>query len=89
MGKSEISTIDTAILVAGARLAPFNLGDAFPEVRVEAERLMQSIDWEAAIGDPEQGTIYMVIQEGKGALPRRPFTEYVRRVVGGGRGAPR
>lgn len=74
---SEISTIDTAILVAGARLAAYYLGDAFPEVRAEAETLLRSIQWEAALGDPQTGEIYMVIQDGKAAAPIRPFNEYV------------
>lgn len=74
--RSEISTIDTSILVAGARLAAHHLGEAYPEVKQEAERLLASIDWSAAIGDPSRGEIYMVIQEGRGAVPGRPFTEY-------------
>lgn len=73
---SEISTIDTAILVAGARLAAYHLGTAFPQVKKEAEKLLHSIQWEVAIGDPETGEIYMVIENGRGAGPGRPFTEY-------------
>lgn len=75
-GNSEISTIDTSILVAGARLAARHMGGAFPEVQQETERLVASIDWGAAVGDAGRGEIYMVIQDGRGAGPGRPFTEY-------------
>ena len=70
-------TIDTAILVAGARLAAYHLGTAFPQVKKEAEKLLHSIQWEVAIGDPETGEIYMVIENGRGGGAwGRPFTEY-------------
>lgn len=75
-GRSEISTIDTSILVAGARLAAHHLGGAYPEVRREAEKLVASIDWGKAISDADRGEIYMVIEDGRGAGPGRPFTEY-------------
>lgn len=75
-GNSEISTIDTAILVAGARIASHYLGDEFPETSVAARKLMDTIDWKVALGDPEQGIIYMVIEDGKGTVPGRPFNEY-------------
>ncbi len=65
------------ILVAGARLAAYHLGTAFPQVKKEAEKLLHSIQWEVAIGDPETGEIYMVIENGRGdGAQGRPFTEY-------------
>lgn len=74
---SEISTIDTAILVAGARLAAHHLGPEYPEVKEEADILLHSIQWDVALGEPETGVIYMVIQEdGTAATPGRPFNEY-------------
>lgn len=75
-GRSEISTIDTSILVAGARLAAHYLGDAHPEVRQLTLSLMASIRWETAFGDPEKGEVFMVIEEGKGKGPGPLFNEY-------------
>lgn len=75
-GESEVSTIDTSILAAGARLAAFHFKSSCPKVCELTERLISSIDWPAAVADPDRGDIYMTIEGGKGARPIGPFNEY-------------
>lgn len=72
---SEISTIDTAILVAGALFAARQLGAAYPWVNELVQKLLRSVDWRLAIA-PGGRAINMVIDRGAGAHPNNPFSEY-------------
>lgn len=75
-GRSEYSTIDTALLAAGALFA----GRYFPAdsgIGALAEALFASVDWARALADPETGALFMVVDEaGDGALPTWPWSEY-------------
>lgn len=51
-GKSEYSTIDTSILVSGALMARNIFDD--PRIRSEADELWRSIDWSAAVAEPDE-----------------------------------
>lgn len=51
-GKSEYSTIDTSILVSGALMARNIFDD--PRIRNEADELWRSIDWSAAVAEPDE-----------------------------------
>jgi hypothetical protein len=70
---SEFSTMDTALLVAGARFAGRYFGGG---VAAAAERLYRSVDWGAAVGAAGDGVIYMTVDGGRPARPSRPFNEY-------------
>ncbi len=76
-GRSEISTIDTALLVAGALFAASHFGSRRPELGALAAELLESIDWEVAVADPDRGILYMVVEDGVPDLPLPPFNEYV------------
>lgn len=72
---SEISTIDTAILVAGAMLAARITGARHPHIAQLANKLLHSIDWRLAIAGDGR-SINMTIEQGQGARPNDPFSEY-------------
>lgn len=77
-GESEYSSIDTAILMAGALFAASCLGDAGLDSLVE--RLWDSIDWSRAVADPATGGIYLEMLEdgaGKPGAVTLPFNEYM------------
>lgn len=74
---SEYSTIDTALLAAGALFAKKYFNDA--EVSAYADELFLSIDWAAAISNPNTGAIWRELDgngngQGTSALP---FNEYM------------
>jgi len=71
---SEISTIDTALLVSGALFA-MNYFASRELTRLVIE-LYSSIAWHAAVADPGRGAVFLVIEDGKGRLPVLPFNEY-------------
>lgn len=61
-GHSEYSTIDTAIMVVGALFCR-NYFDS-SEIRKEADQLWNSIDWQAALADPDGKRLYMMFEDG-------------------------
>lgn len=74
---SEISTIDTSLLVAGALFAGRHFRDRDPEIARLADELMRSIDWRVVVADKHKGVIYMVVKDGRGTAPLPAFNEYV------------
>ena len=62
-GQSEISTIDTALMVVGVLYCRNTFDD--PDIRAEADELWNSIDWEIPLADPEGKTLYMIVKDGK------------------------
>ena len=62
-GRSEISTIDTALMVVGALYCRNTFDDA--QIRAEADELWNSIDWEIALADPRGEGLHMIIEDGK------------------------
>ncbi|MEH6993549.1 hypothetical protein V7075_12615 [Neobacillus drentensis] len=74
---SEISTIDTSLLVAGALFAGQHFKDKAPQIGDLAQTLLQSIDWRVVVNDKEKGVINMVVKDGKGTLPLPAYNEYV------------
>jgi hypothetical protein len=74
---SEISTIDTSLLVAGALFAGQHFKDKDPEIAELAQKLLKSIDWRVVVNDKEKGVINMVVKDGKGTLPLPAYNEYV------------
>lgn len=74
---SEISTIDTSLLVAGALFAGQHFKDRTPQIDDLAQKLLQSIDWSVVVNDKEKGVINMVVKDGKGTLPLPAYNEYV------------
>lgn len=74
---SEVSTIDTAILVIGALFAGRHFGDREPGLAQRAEQLLHSIDWRVIVADSEHGAIHMVLKNGQGTAPIWPYNEYV------------
>ena len=75
-GKSEFSTIDTAILVVGALYCRNTFDD--PRIREEADLLWNSIDWSVALADPQGEQLYMVVEDGApvATSKTRLFNEY-------------
>jgi hypothetical protein len=77
------STIDTAILVAGAQLAADYYGDAGldadGEVRRLADRLLTSVDWDSAVADLAQGrlTLNFDLSTEKPKAATAVFNEYL------------
>ncbi|WP_299212243.1 discoidin domain-containing protein [uncultured Dokdonia sp.] len=74
---SEYSTIDTALLAAGALFAKKYFND--PEISSYADELFLSVDWAAAINNPSTGSIWRELDgngngQGTSALP---FNEYM------------
>ncbi|MEQ6377842.1 hypothetical protein RZN25_13560 [Bacillaceae bacterium S4-13-56] len=74
---SEISTIDTSLLVAGALFAGNHFKDTRPEIEEMAITLLKQIDWSVVVADIETGSINMVVKDGEGTLPLPAFNEYV------------
>ena len=75
---SEYSTIDTAILMAGALFA----GKYFKDTNVSSSvhNLLQSIDFTSAIADDSSGKIYLSIDafgEGLNSSITKPYSEYM------------
>lgn len=62
-GKSNHSTVDTAIMVVGALFCRNTFND--PRIRSEADELWNSIDWEVALAHPRAERLHMVIEDGK------------------------
>ena len=60
-GKSEFSTIDTSILMAGAIFA-YNHFDS-PEIRAEVKTLWDSIAWKDALADRKTCKLYMIMSD--------------------------
>lgn len=75
-GNSEYSTIDTAILVAGALFCRNTFDD--PEFRKEADELWNSIDWELTLAAPRGEWLHMIMNDGKPRPKSRTklFSEY-------------
>lgn len=77
--KVEYSTIDAAILTAGALFAK----EAFCEndsIVHYADLFWNSIDWSKAIDDPQSGSIYRLMKEDGEGIPGEvtlPFNEYM------------
>lgn len=71
----EFSTVDTAELVLGARLAGNYFGG---EALALSTQLMQGVRWSAAIEAADQPTIYPVVNATTGAFSGsiRPYNEY-------------
>ena len=75
-GKSEFSTIDTAILMAGAIVA-YNHFDS-PTIRAQVKTLWNSIRWKDALSDRKTCKLHMVMSDtGKGSGTTGPFSEYI------------
>jgi hypothetical protein len=74
---SEISTIDTSLLVAGALFAGKHFIDKEPAIAEAAEELLKSIDWRVVIADKETGVINMIVKDGQGTAPLPAYNEYV------------
>lgn len=85
--KDKFSTIDTAILGAGAAILGSYLrtkaereGDPIPRAARLAEQLVLSIDWTTAIRNPERGSIHLVFFGSEERPTERvatiPFDEY-------------
>ncbi|MHC0037715.1 hypothetical protein [Pseudoneobacillus sp. C159] len=74
---SEISTIDTSLLVAGALFAGQHFKEKRPEIAELAQMLLKSIDWRVVVNDKEKGVINMVVKDGEGTLPLPAYNEYV------------
>ena len=74
---SEISTIDTSLLVAGALFAGRHFRDRDPEIARLADELLHSIDWRVVVADKHKGVINMVVKDGRGTAPLPAFNEYV------------
>lgn len=72
---SEVSTIDTAILVAGALFAARLLGRIDPTLTALALKLLHSIDWKLSATADGQA-VNMCIEDGRGTKPNDPFSEY-------------
>lgn len=73
--RSEFSTIDTAILVAGVLACRNTFSNA--ELHREADQLWNSIQWESALATPDGRQLFMVMENGKAARPTQLFNEYL------------
>lgn len=75
-GKSEYSTIDTAIMVVGALYCRNTFDD--PQIRAEADQLWNSINWSLALADPQGRKLYMVMEDGQPRATSKTvlFNEY-------------
>ncbi|TLS52888.1 hypothetical protein FE782_05805 [Paenibacillus antri] len=74
---SEISTIDTSLLVAGALFAGRHFQDRTPVVAEMADALLRSIDWRVVVADKNAGSIHMIVRDGRGTAPLPAYNEYV------------
>ncbi|XEC93661.1 hypothetical protein AB6A23_20220 [Paenibacillus tarimensis] len=75
--RSEISTIDTSLLVAGALFAGQHFKETYPDIAGKALELLRSIDWRVVVADKEKGIINMIVKDGLGTAPLPAFNEYV------------
>jgi hypothetical protein len=75
--KSEISTIDTSLVVAGALFAGRHFKETVPQIAEMANDLLKGIDWSVVVADKEKGVINMVVKDGQGTLPLPAYNEYV------------
>jgi hypothetical protein len=74
---SEYSSIDSGILVAGALFCKSYFASN-SEITQLADSLYLTVNWSTAIGDIDEGGIWMVSDdEGNGSLPAKPFNEYM------------
>ena len=80
---SEYSTIDTGILISGALFAGSYFADKRDnntDILDRAVRLFESVDWAAAIADPDTGAIYRTMEKDGRGTPSSltyPFNEYM------------
>ena len=79
--RSEFSTIDTALLVAGALFAQRYFASAGrPEadaIGALADELFATVQWGRAVAEPATGILYMIMDPGgAGRAPLPPFNEY-------------
>ncbi|MCI3923513.1 hypothetical protein MO973_25125 [Paenibacillus sp. TRM 82003] len=74
---SEISTIDTSLLVVGALFAGEHFRRKDSEVATLAKELLASIDWRVIVADSAKGDINMIVKNGLGTAPLPAFNEYV------------
>lgn len=74
---SEYSSIDTALLAAGALFAKKYFNDA--EVSGLADQIFLSVDWSAAISNPSTGAIWREFEANGNGLggSALPFNEYI------------
>lgn len=75
---SEFSTVDTAIFVTGSLFAAKYFND--PELNAMVSKLYHSIDFGAAIADPDTGGIYMIMNAdgtGDAKAITLPYNEYI------------
>jgi hypothetical protein len=75
--RSEISTIDTSLLVAGALFAGQHFKETAPDIAQKAYELLHSIDWRVVVADKEKGVINMIVKDGLGTAPLPAYNEYV------------
>ncbi|HET7615839.1 MAG TPA: hypothetical protein VFK27_02690 [Bacillales bacterium] len=75
--ESEVSTIDTALLVAGALFAGHHFKDRDPLIVKKAEQLLHSVNWRVVVADKETGVIHMIVKDGNGFAPLPAYNEYV------------
>lgn len=73
---SEISTIDTSLLVAGALFAGKHFKESYPEIDERANKLLQEMDWSVVVADKDKGVINMIVKDGEGIAPLPSFNEY-------------
>ncbi|WP_261134286.1 hypothetical protein [Bacillus sp. Marseille-Q3570] len=73
---SEISTIDTSLLVAGALFAGHHFKETAPQINEMATELLKQIDWRVVVADKENGVINMIVKDGEGTAPLPAFNEY-------------
>lgn len=74
---SELSTIDTSLLVAGALFAGNHFKESKPEISQIANELLLEMDWSVVVSDIDTGSINMVVKDGKGVMPLPAYNEYV------------
>ena len=75
--RSEVSTIDTSLLVAGALFAGQHFKEKAPDIAEAANELLHSIEWPVVVANKEKGVINMVVKDGEGTAPLPAFNEYV------------
>ncbi|MDA7930452.1 hypothetical protein N9B63_06385, partial [Akkermansiaceae bacterium] len=75
-GRSEHSTIDTAIMVVGALFCRNTFDDE--EIKKEADLLWNSIKWDLALARPDGSRLHMVMEAGrpKERTVTQMFNEY-------------
>lgn len=74
---SEISTIDTSLLVAGALFAGQHFKESAPQIDIMANELLNQVDWSVVVAEIDTGSINMVVKDGEGTLPLPAYNEYV------------